>query len=78
MDKTKPNHRTIVFFFSQAVVLLLCLYFVKDNVCRFYFQELMKLGRKGNCRAYIYPRCSVGMTQNLHSIRVVFGAITLC
>ena len=56
MDKTKPNHRTIFFFFSQAVVLLLCLYFVKDNVCRFYFLELMKLGCKGNCCSFIYPR----------------------
>lgn len=49
-----------------------------NNVCRFHFQELMKLDCKGNCCAFIYSRCSAGMTQNLHTIRVVFGAITLC
>ena len=49
-----------------------------NNVCRFYFHELMKLGCKGNCCAFIYPRCSDGMTQNLHTVWVVFGAITLC
>lgn len=56
MDKTKPNHRTIVFFFSQGIVLLLCCTSFKDNASRFYFRELMKLGCKGNYRAYIYPR----------------------
>ena len=49
----------------------------EDN-CRFCFRESMKLGCKGNCCSFIYPRCTIGMTRNLHTIRVVFGAITLC
>ena len=42
-----------------------------------FFRESMKLGCKGNCCAFIYPRYSYGMTQNLHTNRVVFGARTL-
>lgn len=27
-----------------------------NKVCRFCFRESMKLGCKGNCRSFIYPR----------------------
>ena len=70
---------SLPFVCKTLYILLLYVHACGKNILqRSSFRESMKLGCKGNCCAFIYPRYSYGMTQNLHTIRVVFGAITLC